>query len=80
LVIAYVVIVVEYEFKKKMNKKEMVGFLRTLADEIEKGSAITSPEMKKLPINNPVFTVDYEYMEKEYGKKLKIDIKMKEYD
>ena len=70
----------EYEFKKKMNKKEMVEFLRTLADEIDKGGAITSPEMKKTPIKNPVFSVDYEYREKEYGKKLEIDIKMKEYD
>lgn len=70
----------EYEFKKKMNKKEIVSFLRKLADEIERGSAITSPGMKKLEIKNPVFKVDYEYREKEYGKKLEIEIEMKEYD
>ena len=70
----------EYEFKKKMDKGEMTAFLRQLADQIEKGALITSPEMKGFPLKNPVFEVDYEYMEKEYGKKLKINIKMKEYD
>lgn len=70
----------EYEFKKKMNKREIVEFLKKLAKEIEQGSTITSPEMKKLPIKNPRFAVDYEYKEREYGKKLNVEIKMKEYD
>ena len=71
----------EYEFKKKMNKNEMVEFLKSLANEIEKGNAITFPGTKKTAnLKNPVFSVDYEYLQKEYGRKLEIDIKMKDYD
>lgn len=70
----------EYEFEKKMDKKEMVGFLRRLADEIDQGSMITSPESKKVRMKRPLFSVDYEYMEREYGRKLNVEIKMKDYD
>ena len=69
----------EYEFKKRMNKKEMVGFLRELADSIEKGEMVEVPGKGKVSIKSPVFVVDYEFREKDYGKKLEIDIKMKDY-
>ena len=70
----------EYEFKKKMDKGEMIKFLRDLADQVEEGTYSASPKFGKVKLNNPVFSIDYEYSEKEYGRRLEIELRMKDYD
>lgn len=70
----------EYEFKRKMDKKEIVTFLKELSVAIEKGGSINFPRLKDIAIKNPVFSVELEYKEKDYGRKLEIDIQMKDYD
>ena len=70
----------EYEFKKKLNKEEMIQFLRDLADQVEAGEYSPSPKFSKVKLNNPIFILDYEYAEKEYGRRLDIELKMKDYD
>lgn len=70
----------EYEFTKKMNKEEMIKFLRDLADQVEAGEYSASPKFGKVKLNNPIFSIDYEYSEKDYGRRLEIDLKMKDYD
>ena len=69
----------DYEYKKRMDKKEMVDFLRKLAEGIEKDN-INVHRIKNFSIKKPFFTLEYEVKEKEYGKKLEIEIWMKDYD
>ena len=70
----------EHEFKKKMERAEMVAFLRKLADDVERRGDVTSLEKRKLKLRNPVFIVDFEYSDKDYGRKINIEIEMKDYD
>ncbi|MBD3398169.1 hypothetical protein GF412_03185 [Candidatus Micrarchaeota archaeon] len=70
----------EYEFSKKMGKEEMIKFLRELADQVEAGEYSASPKFSKVKLNNPLFSLHYEYSEKEYGRRLDIELKMKDYD
>jgi len=70
----------EHEFKKKMSREEVVDFLRKLADDLEGKKGVTTLEKKKVKLRNPVFVVDFEYIDKDYGRKIEVDIKMKDYD
>jgi amphi-Trp domain-containing protein len=74
-----VVEVVDHEYTKNIDKKEMIEFLRKLADGIE-GNKINIENVKDFSIKKPYFTLEYEVKEKEYGKKLEIEIQMKDYD
>ena len=70
----------EHEFKKKMSREEVVAFLRKLADDLEDKKGLTTLEKKKVKLRNPVFVVDFEYSDRDYGRKIQVDIKMKDYD
>lgn len=69
----------DYEYKKSMEKEELVDFLRKLADGIEKGK-VNVHEIRDFSIKKPYFTLEYEVKEKDYGRKLEIEIRMKDYD
>ncbi|HID73208.1 TPA: hypothetical protein EYP38_04665 [Candidatus Micrarchaeota archaeon] len=64
----------------EMDKKEVVAFLRQLAKDLEDDNDLTTLEGKKITMKKPVFMVDFEYMDRDYGRKVEIDIKMKNYD
>ena len=70
----------EHEFKKKMSREEVVAFLRKLADDLEEKVGVTTLEKKKVKLRNPVFSVDFEYRDKDYGRRVEIEIELKDYD
>jgi amphi-Trp domain-containing protein len=70
---------VDHEYEKKIDKKDMVEFLRKLADGIE-ANKINIGKIKDFSIKKPYFMLEYEVKEKDYGKKLEIEIQMKDYD